>query len=273
MVMETESEILLIHLGALGDVCVSESTFLSLRQSSNNKITAVGAKRILLLFQKYFDHIESIDSRIWGYLFSETINGPHWPTIVLIGKDPQGLLRRRLPQITGNFIFISMYPDSGMIKAEDYQLAQLSKYHIEPIKQKIAVTLGNRIFLYPELSYTKAKWPIESFVKAYESLKRKGYEPIVLQQKDLALPIPALEMPDSLEDVAALFSEGGLFLSSDSGMAHFAARCGLQTLCIFYDNNAFIWQPRNSMVIRADNHHPAVDKVVELTISFMSKSS
>jgi ADP-heptose:LPS heptosyltransferase len=273
MTMETESEILLIHLGALGDVCVSESTFLSLRHYSTNRITAVGAKRILLQFQQYFDHIESIDSRNWGYLFSETINGPQWPTIVLIGKDPHGLLRRRLPRISENFLFISMYPDSGMINAEDYQLAQLSTYRIEPIRQKIIVTAGSRILLYPELSYTKTKWPVECFVQVYESLKRKGYEPIVLQQKGLSLPIPGMEMPDNLEDVAVLFSEGGLFLSSDSGMAHFAARCGLQTLCIFYDDNAPIWQPRNSMAIIADGHNPTVEKVVELIMSFMKKSS
>jgi ADP-heptose:LPS heptosyltransferase len=270
--MDNEYEILLIHLGALGDVCVSESIFLSLRRFTNKRIVAVGNRRILLQFQQYFDHIESIDSRIWGYLFSEMINGPQWPIIVLIGKDPQGSLRQRLTQITDNFIFISMYPDNRKIKAEDYQLSQLLTYGIEPIKREIMVALGSRILLYPELSHTKAKWPIDHFMEVYESLKNKGYEPIVLRQKGLTLPIPGTEMPDNLEGVAEFFTEGGLFLSNDSGMAHFAARYGLKTLCIFYDENASIWQPRNSTVISAGSNRPTVEEVVELIISFTKKS-
>ena len=90
--MDERGETLLIHLGGLGDVCVSESAFLSLRRHYGNVIRAVGNKRVLDQFTDRFTETDSIDSRTWSYLFSDSLEGPPWPRIVLFGKDRQGAI-------------------------------------------------------------------------------------------------------------------------------------------------------------------------------------
>ena len=271
MKMVADPNVLLIHLGGLGDACISESTFHSLRRSFGNNITAVGNKRILNIFSAYFHHVESIDSRKWSYLFSESLDGPAWPIIVFIGKDSTGSLRQLMQRITENFIFISMYPDSGSIQAEDYQLGQLSEWGIEPSKLEISINYGYQIVLYPEQVYKKSRWPLSCFLRVHERLKEKGLESVMLKQKNLTIPGKTIPVPDSLHDIGQLFSSGGLFVSNDSGMAHYAARSGLQTVTIFCDTNPDIWRPKNSVVFKSKNHDLIIDEVVETTISLANR--
>jgi ADP-heptose:LPS heptosyltransferase len=265
--MVHEQGVLLIHMGALGDICVSESTFLSLHHMFGKKITALGSRRILLQFNEYFNCVESIDARKWAYLFSGSMDNLQWHTIILIGKDPHELLRQRLPYFSGKFIFIDMYPDNEKISAEEYQLAQLPFYGIEPIRRQVRVSCGRNVFLYPEQSCKKTKWPIYRFVRLYEILKIRGLDPLLLRQKGLELPSPVIEMPESLDEVARLFSQGGVFVSNDSGMAHFAARYGMQTITIFHDEDPRIWQPRNSIVIRGNDCHLTEEDLADMIIS------
>jgi hypothetical protein len=265
--MAHEQEVLLIHMGALGDICVSESTFLSLHNMFGKKILALGSQRILLQFTEYFDCVKSIDAREWGYLFSGSMDSHRWPIIVLIGKDPHQLLRQRLPRFSGKFIFIDMYPENEKMTAEEYQLAQLPFYGIEPIKQPVRVSCDHNIFLYPEQSYKKAKWPIYRFVRLNEILKIRGLDPLLLRQRGLELPSPVIEMPESLDGVARLFSQGGVFVSNDSGMAHFAARYGMQTITIFHDEDPRIWQPRNSIVIRGNDCHLTEEDLADMIMA------
>ena len=49
---------------------------------------------------------------------------------------------------------------------------------------------------------------------------------------------------EDLADVQIFFDTGGIFVSDDSGMAHFAEICGLFTITIFSDFDPSIWHPR-----------------------------
>ena len=112
--MRSPRETLLIHLGGLGDMCLSESTFLSLSRHFNKNLVAVGYKRFLTLFEEYFSGLHSVESRHWLYLFSEMPSKNIWERIVFIGKDREGRLRKRWQQVSKEpLIFIDMYPENS----------------------------------------------------------------------------------------------------------------------------------------------------------------
>ncbi len=262
------NEILLIHLGGLGDVCLSESTFHSLFSHFGRNIYAVGYKRFLGLFHRYFEQILSVEERSWLWLFSDLPCDKRWKQTVLIGKDKQGELRRRLSAAScAPTLFIDLYPEEEAVHVEAYQLAQLQKLGIRPLKQEIEELSGNRIILYPERSYTKQKWPYEHFIALYNRLKDIDIDVVLLEAYDSEpSPYDSRRFED-LEDTARFFSGGGLFFSNDSGVAHLAAACCLATITLFWDHDPAIWHPRGrNIAIRCDAHSPTVEEMVSLIL-------
>jgi hypothetical protein len=267
--LDLNDEVLLIHPGGLGDLCVSESIILSLRHYFGPSLVAIGNERILEQFRQYFGRIDSIGSRRWSYLFSDSIDGPRWNTIILIGKDRSTSLRQRLLTIADRLFFIEMYPDEGDVRAEDFQLAQLDQCGIPAIEWFPPVRPVFRAIIYPEKKIAKIKWAPEYFLNVYHKLKEKGVSVLMVRQKGVNIPFADLDMPDRLSDVAALFTNGGLFLSSDSGMAHFAARFGLRTVTLFHDTNGNVWKPKNGVALAVKENALDVERVVDTVISLM----
>ena len=109
--VNNSDEILLIHMGGLGDVCLSEAAFLTISLHFGKGIRAVGSKSVLEQFSVYFTHIDSMDARAWAYLFSDSSQGRRWKRILFFGKDREGTLRARLNQLANEPIFIDLYPD------------------------------------------------------------------------------------------------------------------------------------------------------------------
>lgn len=291
----TSNEVLLIHMGGLGDMCLSESTFLSLSKHFQKNISALGYPRFFKFFQGYFQTIYSVESAKWLYLFSDYPSENTWKRIVFIGKDRNGELSRRWQAISEEeLIFIDMYPGSmndlvmddrpthsgtktmddhssritrdslgrfenaplvsrpssvaAAIHIEDYQLIQLEHYGIRPLKKEIISRSRNRVILYPEIGVTKSKWHHENFIEIYHSLKKRGIEAYILESLGLDL---AIQDKISIEDLVAVqtfFNDGGIFVSNDSGMAHFAGVCGLFTITIFSDFDPSIWHPRGGNI-------------------------
>lgn len=288
-------EVLLIHMGGLGDMCLSESTFLSLSQHFQKNISALGYPRFFNFFRGYFKTIYSIESAKWLYLFSNNQSETTWKRIIFIGKDRNGELRKRWQTISEEeLIFIDMYPgsisDSPMddrpapggtkttddhssrmtqdslgrsknaslvsrpssigsaLHVEDYQLMQLDKYGVKPVKKEITPRPRSRVILYPEIGVTKSKWGHENFIELFHSLKKRGIEVYILESLGLDLTIQDTISIEDLADVQTFFNAGGIFLSNDSGMAHFAGICGLLTITIFRDFAPTIWHPRGGNI-------------------------
>jgi len=280
-------DVLLIHMGGLGDICLSESTFLSLSKHFEKNISALGYSRFFTFFQGYFKTIHSIESAKWLYLFSDFPSENTWKRIAFIGKDRNGELRRRWQAISEEeLIFIDMYPDEAfsvvssefgdnqeqeakktrsleaegfqpktknlklktVIHIEDYQLMQLDKYDIRPVKRGIQQRSRNRVILYPEVGVTKSKWHHENFIALYHALKKRSIEVYIFESLGMNLPIADKVVIEDLVDVKAFFDAGGIFVSNDSGMAHFAGFCGLFTITIFSDFDPAIWHPRGENI-------------------------
>ena len=261
--MEARGGTLLIHLGGLGDVCVSESSFLSL-SLHYGAVRAVGNKRVLDKFTAYFAATDSIDSRAWAYLFSDSLEGPPWSRIVLFGKDRDGAFRERLSRLCAELLFVDMYPDGPAMPAEEYQLEQLRRIGIRPVRVEFKRKKGDRIILYPEKGHAKQKLPVEMFLEVFSKLKEQDMNVLLLRPYGLTVAAPDSVSYEDLDDVAAcLSSQGGAFFSNDSGMAHFAAKSGLRALTLFWEADPIIWAPKGSRVLRCRDTSPAVEQVID----------
>jgi ADP-heptose:LPS heptosyltransferase len=257
---------LLIHPGGLGDVCLSESTLLSLKQHFGTTLQAVGTEHVLDMFRLYFTGVDSLDRRTWMYLFSDSPVSRTWQRIIFIGKDKTGAFRERISRLCDEFIFIDMYPEGQPVHVEDYQLEQLPRYGIAPVKRKARAKTGKRVILYPEKPYKKKKWPVDRFLEVYEKLTGLGIEAALMSPPGLDLPALPAHVFELLADIAAFFSAGGIFFSNDSGMAHFAARCGLRAVTLFQDTNPLIWRPKGGLVLEYTGTPPQVDEVVDFIV-------
>jgi ADP-heptose:LPS heptosyltransferase len=257
---------LLIHPGGLGDVCLSESTLLSLKQHFGTTLEAVGTKPVLDMFRLYFTGVDSIDRRTWVYLFSDSSVCRTWQRIILIGKDRTGTFRERVSRLCDELIFIDMYPEGQPVHVEEYQLEQLPRYGIAPVRKEVQAKTGKRIILYPEKPYKKKKWPVGRFLEVYEKLTSLGIEAVLMRPPDLDLPAVSARAFELLADIAAFFSAGGIFFSNDSGMAHFAARCGLRAATLFQDTNPLIWRPKGGLILECAEAPPSVDEVADFVM-------
>lgn len=279
-----ENEILLLHLGGLGDVCLSESVFLSLRNHFGDNIVAAGTKRFFRLFPAdYFLRIHGVESRHWLYLFSKEPTDIRWKRVIFIGKDRRSDLRRRWQEISLDpMIFIDMYPDKAVsdqhsafsatsdenenVHVEEYQLAQLAQFGIEAVKKEIPRRKSPRVILYPEKGFEKEKWEPEHFLTLYRSLRSKGIQTQMMLPADLKVDIPGALSIDDLNDVRGFFDEGGIFVSNDSGMAHLAGASGLLTLTIFTDYDPRVWHPRGANISLKRGRDPVDCNVIETII-------
>jgi hypothetical protein len=268
--MDNEAEVLVVHLGGLGDVCLSESTFLSLQKHFGDRCIGLGNRRFLDLFPQYFKRTQGIESRHWLYLFSEKLDGPHWGRIVFIGKDRQGAIRERWAKYSEDeLIFIEMYPEGTFpdpenaltgpemfvekIHIEDYQLRQLERCHIPPVRLQPTCSANCRVILYPEEKLTKEKLPADSFLELYEKLIQQQGDIFLL--RSVGLKMTQGFTIEDLADIKAFFVDGGIFVSNDSGMAHLAGACGLTTVTVFGQFDPVFWHPRghNISLTRKDN--------------------
>jgi len=278
-------EILIIHLGGLGDTCLSESTFFSFSAHFNRNIVALGYTRFFRLFEGYFKRIERIESARWLPLFSQYTPDVNWERIIFIGKDRKGALREKWGRMSREpMIFIEMYPEeqgsrgqgfegssaggqeagsrepeaevkksairnpqsATKCHVEDFQLMQLAQHGIEAKRKEITPNISRRAILYPEKGFKKEKWHYENFARLYHSLKSNGVDVHMLKSMGLETDVKEAVFFEELTDVVDFFKDGGVFVSNDSGMAHLAGMCGLHTITIFNDFDPDIWRPRGS---------------------------
>jgi len=249
-------EILLIHLGGLGDICLSESTFLSVSRHFPGPIVGLGTKRFFTLFKEYFGRIHGIESARWLYLFSSRPQDITWEKIIFIGKDRESNLRKRWQRFSRtDLLFIDMYPDGAfegpgeggsLPHIEDYQLAQLPRLGMNALRKEVPLRPSSRVILYPEKGFKKEKWHHDNFVELYKFLKSKAVDVYIIQPFDLELGIQESLVISELTEMKTFLEEGGIFVSNDSGMAHLAGACGLFTLTVFTGFDPRTWHPRGT---------------------------
>lgn len=259
-----QDDTLLIHLGGLGDVCLSESLFLSLSTHVRGGVCALGYTRFLSLFAGYFSQVLSVEERRWLFLFSGEPLGQSWQQIVLVGKDRSGDFRARLASLSRDpLLFIDMYPDQESVHVEEYQLRQIAALGISALKKEVTPKHMDRVILYPEASRGKRKWPYEHFLTLCGLLRSRGVPVTLLEAPDVDSPASGSLRFEHLRDTASFLGDGGIFVSNDSGVAHLAGALGLTTITLFHDEQPDIWHPRGkNLSIVCDPRSPGVEEVL-----------
>lgn len=274
MIRPRDDEILVVHLGGLGDVCLSEPVFFSLIRHFGQKLTALGYTRFLGLFADYFSAIHSIDSSEWLHLFTDGMDQPQWKRIVLIGKDRSGGFRNRLAGLSReDLLFVDMYPDFSTVHVQDHQLDQLKALGVEPARIPFPQKSEGGLILYPEKGYSKQKWPYEKFLEVYDCLKDQGHRVSLLEPFDTEPLHPGAFRFEYLSDVRSFLVHGKLFVSNDCGIAHLAASCGLSTITLFHETDPLIWHPvGNNHPIQCTSSFPSVAELLTIMKNVDGKS-
>jgi ADP-heptose:LPS heptosyltransferase len=109
------------------------------------------------------------------------------------------------------------------------------------------------LFIHPFLDTAEhdgRTWPLENFREVYQSLDRKGLEPVVLgtpqelEQEELNRWKNLRVLPlTSLEDSIRLLSEANLVIGNDSAVVHLASLLGVKALAVMCSSDPILTYP------------------------------
>jgi ADP-heptose:LPS heptosyltransferase len=276
----TNSRILVIHYGALGDVVAVFPALLKLK-AVYNPITMVCQSNIgslarhLGIADKWFP----LEAAAFASLYTNHVDPVvkkilcSYPKIILFSRSRS--LEKTLFSIAGNDIYrINSRPDSDrQIHIARHILSNLAGYGLLEVSDKDGLCMlsstvhedrrdpeynPSKIFIHPGSGSRKKCWPISNFIKIASSIGTKGLRPefilgpaeydlfdMLSQQKPLETKVHKIE---SLTDLAMLLKTGGGFIGNDSGVSHLSAFLGLPTVAVFGPSDPDIWKPMGRAV-------------------------
>lgn len=107
---------------------------------------------------------------------------------------------------------------------------------IRPPSALIGQRHPNRVVLHPTSSRAGKNWPRRRFLKLYDALEKRGFEPAFVMSKEERLhwDPEGRRAPDfnTLEEVSAYIFESGFFIGNDSGLGHLASCLKVPTLTL-----------------------------------------
>jgi ADP-heptose:LPS heptosyltransferase len=149
-------------------------------------------------------------------------------------------------------------------------LRQLPIWGIEPRKKEILPNGAARAILYPEKGFSKEKWPLANFLELKDLLEKAGVNVRLMRPPEVLVADRASFFFEDLAEVKRFFSEGGVFVSNDSGMAHLAGACGLATITIFTGFDPAIWHPRGRNIpLKAGVDRIDVESLAAMIVGIM----
>ncbi|AMM41562.1 glycosyl transferase family 9 [Candidatus Desulfofervidus auxilii] len=255
------NKILIVHLGALGDLLLSRPALLAIRMRiPQAEIDFLGYPHLTSLIKcemriRHTYNIEYIlytkeNEKFWYnydlFIFFARKNYPAWEKVLTFAPS----------------IFIKTIPPPEVnLPVFQFQLQQLHKQGFEVPSEfpslsfppaEISLNVYPDFLIHPGSGSPSKNWPPAYFaevIKAFSqwnpgliigSADRKVAEEILsfLGNKKIIL----LEQL-SLLTLAAIISKVRFFLGNDSGISHLAAALGIPSFVIFGPTNVNIWKP------------------------------
>jgi len=114
--------------------------------------------------------------------------------------------------------------------------------------------VGRAFVVHPGSGSESKRWPLENFLEIIRRLAERGIagslvtgeaeEKLAAGLEDFILPSGwAWIRQPSIENLASLLSEAGLYLGNDSGVTHLAAACGAEVVALFRQDLVSAWEP------------------------------
>jgi ADP-heptose:LPS heptosyltransferase len=282
----TESRILVIHYGALGDIVAAFPALLRLK-AAYGPITMVCQNNIgsLARHLDIADKWYPLESAAFASLHSSQVHPAvkkillSFSKIILFSNSP--CLETTLLSMTKSKIYrIRSRPDSDeKIQVGRHILSNLARYKIiEESGKDMFCSLSSsihgdwrdfdhypsKIFIHPGSGSRKKCWPVSNFIKTALLMEKKGWEPeFILGPAEYDLfdrlmgqkPLNAgVHKVQTLTELAILLKTGGGYIGNDSGVSHLSAFLGLPTVAVFGPSDPDVWKPmgRAVEILRSD---------------------
>lgn len=252
------NKILIVHLGALGDLLLSRPALLAIRMRfPQAEIDFLGYPHLtsLIKWEMRIRHTYNIEytkenEKFWYnydlFIFFARKNYPAWEKVLTFAPS----------------IFIKTIPPPEVnLPVFQFQLQQLHKQGFEIPSEfpslslppaEISLNICPDFLIHPGSGSSSKNWPPAYFAEVIQAFSqcnpgliigpadRKVAEEILsfLGNKKIIL----LEQL-SLLTLAAIISKVRVFLGNDSGISHLAAALGVPSFVIFGPTNANIWKP------------------------------
>lgn len=277
--MSSRRNILIFHLGALGDFVLTWPIALALtRLHPQSRVFYVTHGQKGALAEKAL-RIESADvENGWHLLHSDPaalppasarlLAGAH--TVVAFQNEPSdawlGNVRKIAPEATV-WPLASKPPDEFKEHLSEFFLSQFEAWPAggEAIRQ-ILRSISSRglglhkptagvVAIHPGAGSPRKCWPVDRFVELTRKLKQAGFKPRVIlgdveRERWSAATVGELESvadvrwPATLRDLFNELSSAAVFVGNDSGPGHLAAMLGVPTVSIFGDaTDPNRWKP------------------------------
>ena len=252
------NKILIVHLGALGDLLLSRPALLAIRMRfPQAEIDFLGYPHLtsLIKWEMRIRHTYNIEyskenEKFWYnydlFIFFARKNYPAWEKVLTFAPS----------------IFVKTIPPPEVnLPVFQFQLQQLHKQGFEIPSEfpslslppaEISLNICPDFLIHPGSGSSSKNWPPAYFAEVIQAFSqcnpgliigpadRKVAEEILsfLGNKKIIL----LEQL-SLLTLAAIISKVRVFLGNDSGISHLAAALGVPSFVIFGPTNANIWKP------------------------------
>ena len=281
----TESSLLIIHQGALGDVVLTFPAIIGLRKKFS-RIDVLSQRQPgklaahLGLVEKWYP----LEAACFATLFSDQIDGKikdlicRYTTILVFSFSCD--LKKSISQITDSqcfqipprppaqdkihvaeFLFKNLI-DCGLLETAD------SNYEIFTLQRKQNQRTGrpidaSKIIIHPGSGSIRKRWPLAQFLKLADVLKKRGLRPQFIcgpAESDLMDKLQNqnrnVRNLSELTELVDLLQSAGGYVGNDSGVSHLAAFLGLPTAVIFGPADPVRWKPLGPSVQIV---HPELD--------------
>jgi ADP-heptose:LPS heptosyltransferase len=267
----TDTGLLIIHQGALGDVVLTFPAIIALRKQFDRiDILCQGQIGRLAVKLGLIDKEYPLEAAYFATLFSDQVDVKIKDLIIsytnILVFSFSSDLEKAINQISDrpclrisprppapDSIHVAEYVTQhlitgGLIKTtdlnnvvSDWQKKQTRKDH--PIDTA-------KIIIHPGSGSIRKRWPLDRFLKLAHALQKKGWQPQFVcgpAEPDLIAEIRNQKRPvhtfSELTDLVDWFETAGRYIGNDSGISHLAAFLGLPSVVIFGPADPKRWMP------------------------------
>jgi ADP-heptose:LPS heptosyltransferase len=273
----TDSSLLIIHQGALGDVVMTFPAIIALRKKFGRiDILCQGQLGKLAAGLGLVDKAYPLESAYFAALFSKPVDKKiktllnAYSTILLFSFASE--LKKTIRQISDGHCFQipPRPPVREKIHVTEFILKNLfvgglleacnsQGKHFTPQGRLFPDSArpidSSKIFIHPGAGSIRKRWPLARFLELADILEKKGLRPRFIcgpAEQDLAAELTKqgrpIHVPGELTDLADLFESAGGYVGNDSGVSHLASFLGLPSVVIFGPADPLRWKPAGPRV-------------------------
>jgi heptosyltransferase-3 len=268
----TDSSLLIIHQGALGDLVMTFPAIITLRKKFGRiDILCQGQLGKLAARLKLVEKAYPLEAAYFATLFSKTVDKKiktilaAYSTILLFSfaSDLKKSIRQigdgRCFQIpprppvrekihVTEFIFKNLL-DGGLLEAHDSRDRPFNRPE-RPFSDPARPVDSSKIFIHPGAGSIRKRWSLSRFLEIVNILERKGLRPRFIcgpAEQDLAAELAKQNRPlhvsSELTELVDLLESAGGYIGNDSGVSHLASFLGLPGVVIFGPTDPRRWRP------------------------------